>query len=75
MRIILKNLCWFNRAEGCGLDSVRDRQVLGCSGRGNEVLGFLNFWEIFFLMLDELLVLRRDLLQGGKITSYRVHRI
>jgi len=51
------------------VDPIRsgNRQVLGCSGKGNEVLGFLNFWDFFFLMVDELLVLRRDLLQGVRL--------
>jgi len=65
-----------NRTEGC--DSIRsgNRQVLGCSGRGNEVLGFINFW--IFLMVEDLLVLKKDLLQGVKLhligsTKYEVY--
>jgi len=50
------------------VDSIRagNRQLLGCSGRGNEVLGFINFWE-FFLMVEDLLILKKDLLQGVRL--------
>jgi len=58
------------------MDSIRsgNRQVLGCSGRGNEVLGFINFSEFFFngrrpIRFEE------GSAPENKITSYRVHRI
>jgi hypothetical protein len=39
--------------------------VLGCSGRGYEVLGFINFWD--FLMVGDLIVLKKYLLQGVRL--------